>query len=70
MTIHNGNLGLLANSGDLESMSQMMNEMMPYRFGGGGFFWQAHWLLGLITWILLIGLLIALIRWVWRKGNK
>lgn len=24
----------------------------------------------LITWVLLIVLLIALIRWIWKKGNK
>jgi len=45
-------------------------------WGGPGMFggWQAGfwiWLiLGLLTWILIIIALIALIRWMWKKGDK
>ena len=51
-------------------VAEMMREMMPHKFGTGQVFWQIHWALGFIIWILVIVLLIALIRWVWKKGDK
>lgn len=36
---------------------------------GPAFLWQGHWVLGFVTWLLIIVLLIALIRWVWKKGT-
>ncbi len=41
--------------------------MMWGNFGG------AFWIIGIlwiITWILVIVVLIALIRWLWKKGDK
>ena len=35
-------------------------------YGFGGF----HFLLGFITWVLLIALLIGLVRLVWKKGDR
>ena len=37
--------------------------------GGSSFFWF-HAILALITWVLVIIVLIALIRWFWKKGDK
>lgn len=34
---------------------------------------QAFWIFGilwLISWILVIAVLIALVRWLWKKGDK
>lgn len=52
-------------------MVELMREMMvPYRSGGGFVFWQFHWILELATWVLLIALLVAAVRWLWKKGNS
>ena len=37
--------------------------------GGSSFFWF-HAILALITWVLVIIVLIALARWLWKKGDK
>lgn len=59
------------NSGDWDSMAGVMKEMMwPYRTGAGWWFWQFHWILALLTWVLIIILLAALIRYFWKKGTK
>lgn len=48
-----------------------MEEMMNLHSTGTGFMlWQAHWILALITWILIIIFLVVLIRWVWKKGGE
>jgi len=42
------------------------------RWGGSGtgsFFW-IHVFLATATWILVIVVLIALARWLWKKGDK
>ncbi len=36
---------------------------------GGGVFW-VHMLMALITWVLVIAVLFALARWLWKKGDK
>lgn len=60
-----------ATNGDWDKMADLMAEMMtPYRAGGGLVFWQLHWVLELVTWILLIALLAAAVRWLWKKGGK
>lgn len=52
-------------------MADVMREMMgPYRSGGGYVFWQFHWLFELVTWVLLIAILVAVLRWLWKKGNR
>ena len=37
--------------------------------GGSSLFWF-HAILALITWVLVIIVLIVLIRWLWKKGDK
>lgn len=32
--------------------------------------WTVHYVLGIITWFLVICVLAALLRWLWKKGNK
>ena len=38
-------------------------------FANSNFIW-IHAVLGLITWLLVIAVLIALVRWLWAKGDK
>lgn len=42
--------------------------MMQWFGGGTGFLFYGF--LWLVTWILVIGVLAALIRWLWKKGDK
>lgn len=28
-----------------------------------------HYFLGVFTWLLIIAVLVALLRWLWKKGN-
>ncbi|KKR57711.1 MAG: hypothetical protein UU05_C0024G0018 [Candidatus Curtissbacteria bacterium GW2011_GWA1_40_47] len=43
--------------------------MMGWMGGNTGAFWFFG-ILWLATWILVIVVLIALIRWLWKKGDK
>ena len=45
------------------------NHPMMWWSGGSGAFW-VFGILCLVTWILVIVALIALIRWLWKKGDK
>jgi len=49
----------------------MYNWMWPmmgsYQYGSSSFFWQLQWL---VVWGLTVALLVAAVRWVWKKGNK
>lgn len=38
-------------------------------FGDGTGVWLFG-LLWLVTWVLVIAILIALVRWLWKKGDK
>ncbi len=59
--------GNASNSALYPQMNDYMKQMMgPY----GGYFWQFQWILCLLTWVLVIVLLVALIRWIWKKGDK
>lgn len=52
-------------------MVKFMREMMwPYQTGLGRSFWGWHWIFELITWVLIIALLAAAVRWLWKKGDK
>ncbi len=65
-----GDFGNSAGSG-WGGMAEVMREMMgPYRSGGGAVYWQFHWILELLTWGLVIALLVAAFRWLWRKGDE
>lgn len=44
------------------------HQMMPW-FGGGTDIWLSAFL-WLVTWILIIAVLVALVRWLWKKGDK
>lgn len=64
-------LGNATESAEWNSMWQVMNQMMrPYQTGGGFWFWQFHWILELVTWLLVIAFLAAAVRWMWKKGEK
>lgn len=64
-------LGDATESTGWNQMTGFMREMMgPYRTGGGYVFWQLHWVLELVTWILIIAFLAALVRWMWKKGDR
>jgi len=52
-----------------DKMSQAMQKAGCGNAAWGNYF-QFHWVLGLATWILVLILLIGLIRWVWKKGDK
>lgn len=45
-------------------MSGSWNQMT-----GLGWFWFGG-IVWLITWILVIAVLVALLRWLWKKGDK
>lgn len=36
---------------------------------GGGWMWLGG-IFWLVTWVLMVAVLVALLRWLWRKGNK
>lgn len=57
------------NADDWDKMSQAMQTSGSGEMAWRNYF-QFHWVLGLITWILIIVLLISFIRWLWRKGDK
>ena len=59
-----------SNGNGWNGMADVMREMMgPYRSGGGSVYWQFHWILELATWGLVIALMVAAFRWLWRKGR-
>ena len=58
-----------------ESADEILDErlfryhpMMQW-FGGGTDIWLWAFL-WLVTWILIIAVLVALVRWLWKKGDK
>ena len=66
-----GNFDRFGDDKDWGSMGEAMKEMMgPYRTGGGSVYWQFHWVLELVTWGLVIALMIAAFRWLWKKGDE
>lgn len=45
----------------------------PMMWGWGGqnpTLWWLHGILAVITWVLFIAVLAALLRWLWKKGDK
>jgi len=48
----------------------MYNWMWPmmgsYTNGSSTFFWQLQWL---VVWGLTVALLVAAVRWIWKKGK-
>lgn len=45
------------------------NHPMMMGWGGTNGIW-IHSILALVTWVLIIAVLIALLRWLWKKGDK
>lgn len=42
--------------------------MMSYfQNGGVTWFWGLQWI---VVWGLVVALLVAAVRWLWKKGNK
>ena len=62
--------GLYSYGGDWSSMPDFMKQMMQSYYGGAGFLWQFAGIFDFVKSVLIIVLLVALIRWVWRKGSK
>gem|GEM_PF-5630508 len=54
---------------DLEERGGLRNNMMNWANNSPSVFWL-HSTLALITWILFIAVLAALLRLLWKKGNK
>lgn len=56
---------------DWNSMPGYMQDMMQsYAAGGGGLFFRLGGIFELVTWVLVIILLVAAIRLLWKKGSK
>ncbi len=56
--------------GSWDQMPDYMKQMMQSYYGGLRPFSPFLGLFHLIIWVLVVILLIGLIRWVWKKGNK
>ena len=55
--------------GNWDSMPDYMREMMQSYWGGTRAFWGINGILDFVTSVLWVVLLIAAIRWLWKKGN-
>ncbi|MDO8503973.1 MAG: hypothetical protein Q7S60_04790 [bacterium] len=55
---------------DWDKMAEVMQKSGCGNWAGGSYLWQGHLILGVVTWVLLIAVLVALFRWLWKKGNK
>lgn len=53
-----------------QNLPDFMKQMMQQYYGGFQPFWGFLGFFHLIVWVLVVVLLIGLIRWVWKKGNK
>lgn len=64
--------GMMGNGwyGDWNSMPDAMRQTMQQYWGGARPFLVLGGLLDFITQILFIVLLVAAIRWIWKKGEK
>lgn len=69
MLAHMGNIATSSADWDDHMGGGMMGmqNMMGGWFAPVGWFWVILWS---VTWILIIVALIALIRWLWKKGGE
>ena len=56
--------------GNWDSMPDYMQQMMQQYWGGLKPFWGLSGVMDIITQVLFIVLLIAAVRWLWKKGDK
>ena len=56
--------------GNWDSMPDYMKQMMQSYWGGTQAFWGLGGIVDFVTSILLVILLVAAIRWLWKKGGK
>ena len=42
----------------------------PMMLGGSNAFFWIHAVLAFVTWVLVVAVLVALVRWLWKKGDK
>jgi len=56
--------------GNWDSMPESMRQMMQKYYQNVSSYWPFLGLMRFITWILIVMLLVALIRYFWLKGNK
>jgi hypothetical protein len=57
-------------NGDFKSMPDPMRSMMQNYYQGLAPFGSVFGFLELVTWILFLGLIVALIRYFWLKADK
>ncbi len=63
-------MGMMGIYGQWDDVPSYMQNMMQNYYFGSPVLWQFDSLLNLIRSVLIIILLVALVRWVWRKGDK
>jgi len=62
---------MMGNSwGNWDSMPDYMKDMMQGYYGGTRSLWGFSGLMDFVVQVLIIVLLIAAIRWLWKKGDK
>lgn len=54
---------------EIDDRTGIRAHMMGWAANSPSVFWL-HSTLALITWILIIAVLAALLRWLWKKGSK
>jgi len=55
--------------GSWDTMPDYMKQMMQSYWGGTQSLWGISGILDFVTSVLWVVLLIAAIRWLWKKGN-
>lgn len=55
--------------GSWDTMPDYMKQMMQSYWGGTRPFWAVSGVLDFVTSVLLIILLVAAIRWLWKRGS-
>lgn len=56
--------------GNWDSTPDFMKNMMQQYWGGVQPFWGLAGIIDLVQEVLILILLVAAIRWLWRKGDK
>ena len=53
-----------------DTLPDYMRQMMESYWGGMRPFMAYTWFAHLVTWLLIVALLVAAIRYLWKKGGK
>lgn len=57
------------NAADIEERGGLRANMMGWGQTDPSIFWL-HSILSVVTWGVVIAVLVALFRWLWKKGDK